>query len=160
MPTRFVKTQVFSLVVTEQDEAIVSAYFADDNDPCASCADDTPLLKQAENELIRYANGTLTEFTVPVNPKGTPFMQGVWKQLKEIPYASTRTYKEIAALCGNPKATRAVGMACNRNPIAVIIPCHRVVGSGGALTGFAAGLETKERLLTLEAQHKNGGGTT
>ena len=152
MPTRCITTPLFTLIVTEQDGAVVSSRFAADNDPQLSCADDTPLLRQAETELRCYASGTLTRFTVPVAPVGTAFMQRVWAQLQAIPYGVTRTYGEVAALCGSPRAARAVGGACNRNPIAVFIPCHRVVGSNGALTGFAAGLDTKDRLLCLERE--------
>ena len=150
MPTRCIKTPLFTLIVTEQDGAIVLARFAGDNDPALPCTDDTPLLRQAEQELTAYANGTLTRFTLPVVPAGTAFMRQVWAQLQAIPYGITRTYGEVAALCGSPRAARAVGGACNRNPIAVLIPCHRVIGSNGALTGFAAGLNTKDTLLRLE----------
>ncbi len=150
MTTRYVKTPLFSLVVTEQDGAVVSARFAGDSDPCASCADDTPLLLLAERELTAYTNGTLTEFTIPCAPKGTPFMQRVWAQLRAIAYGQTLTYSQIAALAGNGRASRAVGQACNRNPIAVIIPCHRVIGKNGTLTGYAGGLGIKERLLCME----------
>ena len=152
MPTRCITTPLFTLTVTEQDGAVVSARFAADNDSELCCADDTPLLRQAEQELLCYASGTLTRFTVPLSPAGTAFMKSVWAQLQDIPYGLTRTYGEVATLCGNPRAARAVGSACNRNPIAVLIPCHRVVGSNGALTGFAAGLDTKDRLLRLEQE--------
>jgi methylated-DNA-[protein]-cysteine S-methyltransferase len=84
-------------------------------------------------------------------PKGTEFQQKVWAALCEIPYGETRTYGEIAAAIGSPKAARAVGMACNRNPVWITIPCHRVVGSNGSLTGYAGGLEMKKFLLELEA---------
>lgn len=109
-----------------------------------------PLLRQAACELEEYFAGTRREFTVALAPAGTPFQQAVWQALQTIPYGQTRSYKQIAEQIGRPTACRAVGMANNRNPIAIVIPCHRVVGHGGALVGYAAGLETKSRLLALE----------
>ena len=109
-----------------------------------------PLLEEAARQLTEYANGTRQVFALPVAPKGSDFQQAVWAALQTIPYGQTRTYGDIAAQIGNPKATRAVGMACNRNPILMVIPCHRVIGKNGSLTGFGAGLELKETLLNLE----------
>ena len=112
----------------------------------------TPLLRQAAAELAAYFAGQLREFTVPLAPKGTPFQQKVWAALREIPYGETRSYKEIAAMVGNEKACRAVGMANNRNPLPIFIPCHRVVGSDGKLVGYAGGLDVKTFLLELEKE--------
>lgn len=114
----------------------------------------TPLLRQAVGELREYFAGVRRDFTLPLAPAGTPFQQQVWAALREIPYGETRTYGWIAARIGRPKACRAVGMANNRNPIAIVVPCHRVVGSSGALTGYAAGLPVKEALLRLEAESR------
>ncbi|MFA9380409.1 MAG: methylated-DNA--[protein]-cysteine S-methyltransferase [Acetanaerobacterium sp.] len=150
MPSLYVQTPLFGLLVTEQNGAIVSAEFASDREGCASHTDATPLLCRAQEELVRYANGERTQFDLPVAPEGTPFMCRVWQALVRIPYGQTATYGQIAAVAGSERAARAVGQACNRNPIAILIPCHRVVGAGGALTGFAGGLETKERLLAME----------
>ena len=93
---------------------------------------------------------------MPLAPSGTPFQQRVWNALCQIPYGKTRTYGEVAKMAGNPKASRAVGMANHRNPILILIPCHRVIGSYGSLTGYAAGLETKKYLLQLEKEHGHG----
>ena len=112
----------------------------------------TPLLRQAAAELAAYFAGQLRVFTVPLAPKGTPFQQKVWAALREIPYGETRSYKEIAAMVGNEKACRAVGMANNRNPLPIFIPCHRVVGSDGKLVGYAGGLDVKTFLLNLEKE--------
>ena len=112
----------------------------------------TPLLRQAAAELTAYFAGQLRQFTVPLAPKGTPFQQKVWAALREIPYGETRSYKEIAAMVGNEKACRAVGMANNRNPLPIFIPCHRVVGADGKLVGYAGGLDVKTFLLELEKE--------
>jgi len=93
-------------------------------------------------------------FDVPIALNGTPFQLSVWNALLQIPYGETRTYGEIAAMIGNPKASRAVGMACNRNPIWILVPCHRVVGKNGALTGFEGGLDVKKALLDLEQRNR------
>lgn len=101
-------------------------------------------------EILKYLKGELKEFTLPISFKGTSFQEGVWRELLNIPYGETRTYKELAEKVGCPKGSRAVGGALNKNPIAIIVPCHRVVGSNGKLVGFAGGLDMKSRLLALE----------
>ena len=108
------------------------------------------MLRQCEEELTAYFAGTLRTFSVPLQPVGTPFQLSVWEALRQIPYGETRTYAQIAEAIGNPKACRAVGMANNRNPISILIPCHRVIGAGGALVGYGGGLEVKKFLLALE----------
>ena len=105
---------------------------------------------KAYAQLSEYFAGRRTKFDLKLAPKGTAFQQAVWKELLKIPYGQTRSYKELAIAIGKPKAARAVGMALNKNPIPLIIPCHRVIGSNGSLTGFALGLETKKWLLRLE----------
>ena len=112
----------------------------------------TPLLRQAAAELREYFEGERKIFTIPLAPKGTPFQQRVWAALREIPYGATRSYKELAIAVGNEKACRAVGMANNRNPLPIFIPCHRVVGSDGKLVGYAGGLDAKKHLLELEKE--------
>lgn len=112
----------------------------------------TPLLRQAAQELEEYFAGTRQTFSVPVSPAGTPFQLRVWEALRAIPYGQTRTYGQIAAATGNPLASRAVGMANNRNPIAIVVPCHRVIGADGHLTGYAGGLDKKTFLLRLEQE--------
>ena len=108
------------------------------------------LLERAAAELAEYLDGKRKQFDSPVRTKGTPFQEKVWAALCRIPYGETRTYGAIAAEVGSPKGARAVGMACNRNPVMLFIPCHRVVGSTGALVGFGGGLDVKEYQLTLE----------
>lgn len=106
--------------------------------------------REAARQLEAYFSGELESFDLKLAPEGTDFQKSVWKALCEIPYGETRTYKEIAVSIGKPRAYRAVGLANNRNPIAIIIPCHRVIGTDGKLTGYASGLDVKEFLLKLE----------
>ena len=109
-----------------------------------------PLLREAANQLKAYLDGKLKSFDLPIRAKGTPFMLEVWEELKGIPYGCTASYGDIARGIGRPKAFRAVGLANNKNPIAIIIPCHRVVGSDNKMVGYAGGLEVKRTLLRLE----------
>ena len=111
---------------------------------------ETPLLQEAARQLTAYFQGQLRNFSLPLQPKGTTFQRSVWEQLQRIPYGQTCSYGDIARACGNPKASRAVGMANNRNPISIIIPCHRVIGADGKLVGYGGGLDIKIRLLELE----------
>jgi len=111
---------------------------------------ETSLLKEAAQQLNDYLSGNRKVFDLPLSPEGTDFQKKVWKALEEIPYGETRSYGEIAKIIGNPTAARAVGMANNRNPILIFIPCHRVIGTNGSLVGYACGLEIKEQLLTME----------
>ena len=106
--------------------------------------------RETERQLESYFSGRLKSFDLKLASKGTDFQKSVWKALCEIPYGETRTYKDIAASIGKPKACRAVGLANNRNPIAIIVPCHRVIGSNGKLVGYTSGVEVKEFLLELE----------
>lgn len=109
-----------------------------------------PLLLEAERQLNAYFNGELRQFTVPLDFVGTEFQKKVWQALVAIPYGETRSYAEIARAIGHPAAVRAVGAANGRNPVSIIAPCHRVIGSNGKLTGFAGGLEAKAFLLAIE----------
>lgn len=111
---------------------------------------DNPILIETERQLTAYFGGELKAFTVPLDFKGTDFQKDVWQALLTIPFGETRSYGQIARQLGRPTAVRAVGAANGRNPISIIAPCHRVIGSTGALTGFAGGLAIKERLLALE----------
>ena len=111
---------------------------------------ETPLIKEAYRQLSEYLKGERKDFDLPLLIKGTTFQQQVWKALLEIPYGETRSYKQIAMAIGNPKAVRAVGMANNRNPLLIVVPCHRVIGANGKLVGYGAGIEKKEFLLRLE----------
>lgn len=108
------------------------------------------LFREATRQLDAYFLGKLESFDLKLAPEGTEFQKSVWKALCKIPYGETRTYKDIAASVGKPKAYRAVGLANNRNPIAIIVPCHRVIGSNDKLTGYASGLDLKAFLLKLE----------
>ena len=119
----------------------------------AAAKGETPLTLQAAAELEEYFAGVRREFTVALSPHGTPFQQEVWRALRSIPYGEVRSYGEIAAAAGRPKAARAVGMANHDNPLLIFTPCHRVVGKNGSLTGFACGLEVKRQLLELEGAH-------
>ena len=109
------------------------------------------VIRRAFDQIEEYLIGKRKIFNVPLHAEGTPFMRRVWAELCKIPYGETRSYKNIAAAIGQPGAMRAVGMANNRNPIALFIPCHRVIGADGKLVGFGGGLELKRRLLDLEA---------
>ena len=111
---------------------------------------DPARLAHVVDQLRAYFAGTLREFDLRLAPQGTAFQRGVWSRLCEIPYGSTTSYGELARRVGNPKAFRAVGLANGRNPIPIVIPCHRVIGSNGSLTGYGGGLAIKEHLLTLE----------
>ena len=111
---------------------------------------ETPILARAREQLLEYWGGARKTFDLPLNPVGTPFQLRVWGALQAIPWGETRTYREIAMTVGSPRAFRAVGMANHRNPLPILIPCHRVVGSDGSLTGYAGGLALKRRLLELE----------
>jgi methylated-DNA-[protein]-cysteine S-methyltransferase len=113
---------------------------------------ETELIKEAAKQLNEYLEGTRKDFTVKLNPKGTEFQRKVWDALQAIPYGETRSYKQIAEVVGNAKASRAIGMANHNNPIMCIIPCHRVIGANGSLVGYAGGLSVKEWLLNLEKQ--------
>jgi methylated-DNA-[protein]-cysteine S-methyltransferase len=111
---------------------------------------ETPLIKKAAQQFGEYFKGKRKTFNLPLTMQGTDFQMKVWNALKKIPYGKTISYGELAAMIGNPKACRAVGMANHNNPIAIIIPCHRVIGHDGSLTGYGGGLELKQKLLELE----------
>ncbi|MEU7850078.1 methylated-DNA--[protein]-cysteine S-methyltransferase [Micromonospora parva] len=136
--------------VATDDTSVCGAHFG--RVEAAAEAPDDVLSRQAVDELRAYFAGELTGFTVPVSPpRGSDFERAVWREMTRIPYGQTLTYGEVARLVGDPGAARAVGVACNRNPIPVIVPCHRIVGAGGKLVGFGGGLPRKVKLLELEA---------
>lgn len=112
----------------------------------------SPVLERTKAQLDEYFSGRRKSFDIPLHPVGTPFQKRVWRALLEIPFGETRTYREIALLAGNLKAVRAVAQAIGANGICIIIPCHRVIGSDGSLTGFAGGLDIKKALLGVEAR--------
>lgn len=111
---------------------------------------DPEALEDARRQLLEYFDGQRRDFDLPLAPQGTAFQQQVWRTLAEIPYGQTWTYTELAQRIGNPKAVRAVGSANGRNPLPIVLPCHRVIGADGSLTGFGGGLPTKAALLRLE----------
>ncbi len=110
-----------------------------------------PILIEAERQLTEYFSGTRTEFELPLRPEGSEFQKKVWQALREIPFGKTRSYRDLAKAVGSAQAVRAVGAANGKNPLSIVVPCHRVIGANGSLTGFAAGLEVKAKLLALEA---------
>lgn len=111
-----------------------------------------PVLQEARRQLRAYFSGSLQHFDLPVAPQGTEFQRRVWLALQDIPFGETVTYLEIATRIGNTRATRAVGAANGQNPIAIVVPCHRVVGANGALVGYSGGMHRKKQLLELEAR--------
>lgn len=111
---------------------------------------DHPVLAETARQLRAYFAGELSAFDLPLDARGTDFQKSVWAELSRIPFGETRSYADLARAIGRPVAVRAVGAANGRNPISIVVPCHRVIGSNGALTGFAGGLEAKQTLLTLE----------
>lgn len=141
----FIEKKIISLIFAEEGDNLkyIEKYYG------------TPLEVDKKDynyheEIIKYLAGELKEFTVSISFRGTTFQEKVWRELLNIPYGETRTYKELAERVGCPKGSRAVGGALNKNPIAIIVPCHRVIGSDGSLVGFAGGLDIKTRLLSLE----------
>ena len=134
-----------NIAIGWEDEAVVSLKLGETDSSSPS-----PVSELAAAQLQEYFAGTRKSFTFPTKLSGTPFQISVWEALCKIPYGETRTYGDIARAIGNEKAVRAVGMACNRNPIWIAIPCHRVLGSNKKLTGYAGGLSMKDALLNLE----------
>lgn len=142
------------IVIKATAEFIIEISFADTPLP----VDDTipPVLKNCKKELTEYFNGERTSFTIPVAPAGTDFQHEVWTAITQIGYAGTTTYGELSKLLGDEKKSRAVGAATGKNPIAIVIPCHRLVGSNQDLTGYSGGLWRKKWLLEHEAEHGRG----
>ncbi|MBR4953838.1 MAG: methylated-DNA--[Oscillospiraceae bacterium] len=116
-------------------------------------ADETPLLLETKRQILEYFAGRRKSFDVPLCTQGTAFQKRVWDAMTQIPYGETRSYSQIAEQIGSPRACRAVGTACNRNPIAIIVPCHRVIGASGMLVGYEYGLDAKKYLLSLEKMY-------
>lgn len=143
-------TPIGKLGLSEEDGYITNLYLSEKNFPKDVNVNETEILKTAGNQLDKYFRGELREFDLPLNFKGTDFQKKVWNALCQIPYGKTATYKDIATMVGNPKASRAVGLANNKNPIAIFVPCHRIIGANGSLVGYAGGLDMKRKLLELE----------
>ncbi|MCK7545670.1 methylated-DNA--[protein]-cysteine S-methyltransferase [Marinobacter bryozoorum] len=144
------------LLITGDGEAITGLYM--DQQATRPVAGDNWVrddqhLDNARSQLLAYFEGQLQQFDLPLAGAGTPFQQQVWQALREIPFGHTETYGELARRVGNAKASRAVGLANGRNPIGIIVPCHRVIGANGSLTGYAGGIERKKWLLAHERAH-------
>jgi methylated-DNA-[protein]-cysteine S-methyltransferase len=152
------QSPVGDILIKATDEALTSLHFLTEVERADILEHETAtqpsILDTASAQLDEYFAGNRHDLSIPLHLGSTVFMQEVWSALMNIPYGETRTYGEIAASIGRPKAARAVGMACNRNPIALFIPCHRVVGANGSLVGFRGGVNIKEKLLALEAEGK------
>jgi methylated-DNA-[protein]-cysteine S-methyltransferase len=154
MNYQFLETPIGTLLIAGDERAIHRIEFPQDGTAGKPEAGWTESARgpvgDAVRQLREYFSGKRTDFDLPLEPQGTPFQRGVWKRLEEIPYGETISYGELAKRVGNPKASRAVGAANGQNPIPIVIPCHRVIGANGKLTGFGGGLPTKEKLLELE----------
>lgn len=144
------QSPVGELVLTEEDAQITRLCLPGENPPSDFQEQHTPLLDRAAQELEEYFAGKRKQFDLPLNPAGTEFQHRIWQELEKIPYGEVITYGELARRTGNPKASRAVGQANHRNPIAILIPCHRVIAGGGKLGGYGGGTEIKRKLLVLE----------
>jgi methylated-DNA-[protein]-cysteine S-methyltransferase len=146
-----------ALKLVSSENGLAAILFRDDDQslaPLTPLVDrpNDPILLETERQLGQYFEGTRKEFSVPLDFHGTDFQRSVWEALLTIPFGETRSYGEIARQVGKPSASRAVGAANGRNPISIIAPCHRVIGSSGELTGYGGGLDVKEMLLSLEAR--------
>lgn len=148
-----IETELGKVYVGEEDGEIILTTF-DKGEVEESEEGSTEILEEAEKQILEYFKGKRKEFRLPLKLKGTDFQKRVWKALEEIPYGETRSYEEIAEAVHSPKAFRAVGNANNKNPISIILPCHRVIGKGGKLVGYGGGLDKKEFLLELERKFK------
>jgi methylated-DNA-[protein]-cysteine S-methyltransferase len=151
----FYKKKCLELSITEENDAIVNVSFGRRKPKNVTLAE-TPLIKEAAAQIDDYLAGRRRQFSLPLALHGTEFQLAVWKALQTIPYGETRSYCDIAAQIGKPKAARAVGMANHNNPVSIIIPCHRVIGKNGGLTGYGGGLHIKKFLLDLEQKALGG----
>lgn len=147
-------TPIGAIRMTSDGTALTGIYLEGDgaNLADAELRDDAPPFAQARKQLAAYFRGELTEFDLPLAPEGTTFQRKVWEELRQIPYGTTVSYGEVARRLGRPRACRAVGLANGRNPIPIVVPCHRVIGADGSLTGYGGGLDRKRALLDLEAR--------
>jgi len=146
----FMASPIGQIGIAQEGEWITNLFFGGTVQPEAFEIKETPLLIHAIAQLKEYFSGIRTSFSLPLQPRGSEFELAVWQELQKIPYGETRSYKEIAVQLGKPSSSRAVGRANSKNPISIIIPCHRVIGTNGKLTGYAGGLSAKEYLLGFE----------
>ena len=147
------RTGKCSLRITAGPDALQRVELNAAEDPACPGSEDPPLLREALRQLAAYFAGALAEFDLPLAMNGTEFQKRVWRALLEIPYGETWSYSQLAGHIGNPAAVRAVGAANGQNPLAIIVPCHRVIGAHGNLVGYGGGLPLKQMLLDLEAEH-------
>lgn len=145
--THTFNTPIGAVRLVEEGGSIIRIELTDAAAPSSA---PTTLLREAEHQITAYLRGERLQLDLPIRMVGTPFQQRVWRALQQIPYGTTRTYGEIASAIGNHRASRVVDMACNKNPLLLVVPCHRVVGANGKLIGFAHGTEAKRWLLELE----------
>lgn len=150
----FYQSPIGKISISDNGTAITSIDLSDNTTLTNHVIHETALIRNAANQLQEYFKGERKVFDLPLAPPGTKFQKQVWRKLLEIPYGETKTYKDIAIAINNPKAYRAVGMANNKNPIFIVIPCHRVIGKNGMLVGYSGGLHIKDFLLNLEKSHK------
>jgi len=148
---RVITTPLGNMIATADEDAIISFDFIEEGKIYQSINAPSPLLLRLEKEVLEYFRGERKEFTIPLSPSGTTFQKEVWNTLLGIPYGTTVSYKTEAKIFGNPKAIRAVANANGKNPISILIPCHRVIASDGSLGGYSGGLDKKEFLLSLES---------
>lgn len=148
--TNFCRIGISDNGLSGEETAITHLFFGNSVAPSSYEIKETRIIKEAAQQLVEYLDGKRTTFHLPLQPSGTDFEQSVWNALLKIPYGTTKSYGEIAQQIGHPKASRAVGRAIGRNPISIFIPCHRVIGKNGNLTGYAGGLEHKIKLLKIE----------
>jgi methylated-DNA-[protein]-cysteine S-methyltransferase len=146
----FYETQIGRIGIAEENGFVTNVFFGGTVRPKEFEEHETAGIKRAATQIKEYLQGKRREFDLPVLPEGTEFEKMVWNELLKIPYGETRTYRELAKRIGKPNACRAVGRANGRNPISILIPCHRVIGADGTLTGYAGGLEMKKILLQIE----------
>ena len=149
---QYIDTPQGHLLISASQQGVTSVNFVEERETVIGqpAENKNPITEEAARQLTAIFNKTLIEFDLPLAAKGTQFQHKVWQALLQIPYGETASYLDIANAIGNPKAVRAVGMANGRNPIAIVVPCHRIIGSNKALTGYAGGLPRKQFLLNLE----------
>lgn len=148
----YINTPLGITKITGSSEGLSSIIVLDSEEPLTDVVPES--LEDAVYQLNEYFEGIRTEFQLDLNPEGTEFQKKVWLELQNIPYGRTASYMELSKLIGDPKAIRAVGAANGRNPLWIVVPCHRVIGSDGSLTGYAGGLHRKKWLLEHESPHK------
>lgn len=153
---KYIKTPVGELKLVASEKGLMAVLWENDDPtrvklPIGEENNRHPILKQAEEQLVEYFGGKRKTFSIPLDVRGTEFQKKVWSALLTIPFGETRSYGQLAKQIKKPSASRAVGAANGRNPVSILVPCHRVIGASGKLTGFAGGLENKSILLSLES---------